>query len=391
MKKIYSLLACCACAFGIASCDDMMDVHKEYIESGEIIYAPKADSIAFKAGKGRIEFYCRVYKAVNVESVNLYWNDRADSLVTPLNFQPDENGYDEITVTIPDLEEKSYTFEVQLVDKFGHRSLTTTDFGTSYGENYRAGLNDRRIKEVNLTGTAEGVMGQIDWYTGAEGLVANEISYMQSNGTRDTIRVEAGESMVKLPGAKPGSKISYRSVYIPEENSIDEFYTEWVTAEEESFPSEYLMYRGGWKVLAASDADASDGQGKDAIIDGNTGTYWHSNWHGTTTWPHWLIIEMDNNEGVDISKMELLRRNSNNDIKTVEVYLGPTPEADATDWTLIGTVDFGSADKSVTLASAEVSEGIKTSEIQGKYLKLLVTASNRQPHTNIMEFYLYAR
>ncbi len=54
MKRIYSLLVFIACTLLITSCEDFMDVHKEYIEGGEIIYAPKPDSIAFIAGKERI-------------------------------------------------------------------------------------------------------------------------------------------------------------------------------------------------------------------------------------------------------------------------------------------------------------------------------------------------
>ena len=43
MKRIYSLLVFIACTLLITSCEDFMDVHKEYIEGGEIIYAPNPD------------------------------------------------------------------------------------------------------------------------------------------------------------------------------------------------------------------------------------------------------------------------------------------------------------------------------------------------------------
>lgn len=43
MKKIVGgLLICTALGF-VASCDDFMDVHKEFIKDGEIIYAPKVE------------------------------------------------------------------------------------------------------------------------------------------------------------------------------------------------------------------------------------------------------------------------------------------------------------------------------------------------------------
>ena len=71
MKRIYGIVAFVVSVLSFVSCDDFMDVHKEYIEDGEIIYAPKPDSIAFIAGKERILFFCRTYNSPNVKSVNL--------------------------------------------------------------------------------------------------------------------------------------------------------------------------------------------------------------------------------------------------------------------------------------------------------------------------------
>ena len=71
MKRIYSLAILAASILSFTSCEDFMDIHEEYIEGGEIIYAPKPDSIAFIAGKERILFFCRTYNSPNVKSVNL--------------------------------------------------------------------------------------------------------------------------------------------------------------------------------------------------------------------------------------------------------------------------------------------------------------------------------
>lgn len=51
MKRIYGIVAFVVSVLSFVSCDDFMDVHKEYIEDGEIIYAPKPDTIGFIAGK----------------------------------------------------------------------------------------------------------------------------------------------------------------------------------------------------------------------------------------------------------------------------------------------------------------------------------------------------
>ena len=41
--------------------------------------------------------------------------------------------------------------------------------------------------------------------------------------------------------------------------------------------SAQILDRSGWKVTVSGET-ASDGGGKDAIIDGDNSTYWHSRW-----------------------------------------------------------------------------------------------------------------
>ena len=103
MKMIYSLLAFILCVSVLSSCDDFMDVHKEYIEGGEIIYAPKPDTVSFIAGKERILFHCRTYNAPNVKSVDIYWNDGLDSLIVPVSLGA---GYDSLNVVLDNMPEK---------------------------------------------------------------------------------------------------------------------------------------------------------------------------------------------------------------------------------------------------------------------------------------------
>ena len=156
MKRIYGLAAFIISILSITSCDDFMDIHKEYIEGGEIIYAPKPDSVSFIAGKGRILFNCRTYNAPNIRSIDVFWNDGLDSLIIPVELK---TGYDSISVILDDMEEKSYTFNIQTTDNFGHKSLFLTDFGTSYGETFHSTLNDRRIKSVSCQIRKESLNG----------------------------------------------------------------------------------------------------------------------------------------------------------------------------------------------------------------------------------------
>lgn len=375
MKKIYSLLLCMLCTILITSCEDFMDIHKEYIEGGEIIYAPKPDTVMFIAGKGRIQFFCRTYNSPNVKSVNVYWNDGLDSLIIPASFN---SSYDSIQVILDNMPEQSYTFNVQLIDNFNHRSLIVTDFGTSYGDNYQAMLMDRRIRDVSLSDKG----ASVTWYSAAEDLFANEIRYVKNDGTTSIVRMPAEEFTTFCPDAKSGEEFEFRSLFIPEEEAIDTFYTAW-SKYTEPLPSEYKFDRTGWTVTV-SDETASDGGGKDAIIDDDLGTWWHSSYTGgNAPLPHWAVIDMLSPK--DMSKIELYRRAGNTDSKSVELYIGNSPDADGAGWVQIATGVFSDGDRMELV----IPESVNTS--QGQYLKVVLPDSNREPFTNLAEVYIYGK
>ena len=375
MKRIYSLVVFVISVLFFTSCDDFMDVHKEYIEGGEIIYAPKPDSVNFIAGEGRILFNCRTYNAPNVRSVDVYWNDRLDSLIIPVELS---TGYDSISVILDNMEEKSYTFNIQTTDNFGHKSLFVTSFGTSYGDTYRATLNDRGIKSLSLSDKE----GTIEWYSAPLHLVRNEIRYIKNDGSQTTVKISSIDNLAKLPDVKPGSTFEYRSLYIPEEVAIDTFATAWKEFET-PFPTEYKYDRSSWEVLSVSDVSTSEGGGMATLIDGDLSTYWQSAYEGgDAPLPHWAVIDMQTPK--NISRVELYRRTGNKDTKSIELYVSDHPDANAAGWIKIGTVVFEEGDSSSITIPGSI-------DMKGRYLKLLLPDSNREPYTSVAEVYVYGK
>lgn len=375
MKRIYSLVVFVISVLFFTSCDDFMDVHKEYIEGGEIIYAPKPDSVNFIAGEGRILFNCRTYNAPNVRSVDVYWNDRLDSLIIPVELS---TGYDSISVILDNMEEKSYTFNIQTTDNFGHKSLFVTSFGTSYGDVYRATLNDRGIKSLSLSDKE----GTIEWYSAPMHLVRNEIRYIKNDGSQTTVKISSIDNLAKLPDVKPGSTFEYRSLYIPEEVAIDTFATAWKEYET-PFPTEYKYDRSSWEVLSVSDVSTSEGGGMATLIDGDLSTYWQSAYEGgDAPLPHWAVIDMQTPK--NISRVELYRRTGNKDTKSIELYVSDHPDANAAGWIKIGTVVFEEGDSSSITIPGSI-------DMKGRYLKLLLSDSNREPYTSVAEVYVYGK
>lgn len=375
MKRIYSLAILVVFILSVTSCEDFMDIHKEYIEGGEIIYAPKPDSVNFIAGKGRVLFNCRTYNAPNVRSIDVYWNDGLDSLIIPVELK---TGYDSISVILDNLEEKSYTFNIQATDNFGHKSLFMTDFGTSYGDTYQATLNDRLVESLTLSDQE----GTIKWYYAPQYLVRSEVRYVKKNGSQAIVKVPSTDDLVQLPDVKPGSTFEYRSLYIPEEVAIDTFATAWKEYET-PFPAEYKYDRSSWEVLSVSDVSTSEGGGMATLIDGDLSTYWQSAYEGgDAPLPHWAVIDMQTPK--NISRVELYRRTGNKDTKSIELYVSDHPDANAAGWIKIGTVVFEEGDSSSITIPGSI-------DMKGRYLKLLLPDSNREPYTSVAEVYVYGK
>lgn len=363
MKKIYNYMILVLSLTFLVSCEDFMDIHKEYIEGGEIIYAPMPDSIAFIAGKDRIMCRFWLYNSPNVKSVDIYWNDGLDSLIVPVT---PSTGLDSTDIIIPDMEEKSYTFHVNTTDKYGHKSLIITDFGTSYSEIYHSTIANRKLKSSGYDDN--NIDGKITWFTAAENLVRTEVKFTNRSGdevivwTPDTVDITVCED------AMPLSEFTYRTLFVPEAEAIDTFATGW--SDPKKFPpTDFVEYdKAGWEVLECSDETASDGGGMKVIIDGKLNNWWHSQYSpDNAPLPHWAIIDMK--EVKPIYKITSYRRPGNTDTKNIVYYTSNDNET----WTEIGRMSYdGSGDKGDMIVDPDTSAS-------GRYLKVSIEASN---HSN---------
>jgi hypothetical protein len=203
------------------SCDNMMDVHQEYLEGGEKIYAPKVDSLVFRNGKGRVQLWFWLLEAPNVRSVDIFWNAYADSLIVPVT---PSALLDSIEVYIPLKEERTYTFYVRTTDIFGNHSLSEMGSATSYDSIYESALTNRLVKGAFKKSGS--VATEVQWYGIADDYIYSEVRYTDINNRERIVRVLPNESYSYCPEAKTGSTYEHRSLYMPV-NSIDTFALEW--------------------------------------------------------------------------------------------------------------------------------------------------------------------
>ena len=138
-----------------------------------------------------------------------------------------------------------------------------------------------------------------------------------------------------------------------------------------------VLDRKGWKVIEVSSEWIGGGE-RDLILDGNVETFWHNAWvGGEPPLPHYLILDLG--KEYNMMAIELSRRTWSNDLKVVEFYISK----DNITYTHVGKVDFGPA-----VDNPRLTLQVNIPPTEGRYLKCIITESNRPPSSSISEIYV---
>lgn len=312
MKKINFFIVVPFILVTIFACEDFMDVHKEYIEGGEILYAPKPDSLKIYAGENRVLLKCWLYNAVNVKSIDVFWNEYKDSMIVEVNDNSSFTaGVDSINFFIPNIEESMHTFHVRTTDIWGNHSLFESTLGSSYGKMYQSGLNNRRIQSIYLDADDK---IKIRWLSKLPGMIATEVKYITAQDKECIIRMSIEENNFVLPDAKKFTQIQYRTLYLPEENAVDTFFTDWVTFSE-TIPGVRFSKEKFNIIPLENDADWNCHNGKvEYVIDGSLNTFAHTqagvpDW-GNATKDLESSLTIDFGEWLNVERIVLYNRYS---------------------------------------------------------------------------------
>ena len=331
MKRIsfYNFLLISLILVGIYSCKDMMDMHKEFIKNGEIVYLSKVDSIVSYSGNHRIQLSGYLNNAYNVNKIIVYWNDRADSMT--FNYAQTKR-IDSLNLIIPNLAEKSYIFDIYTVNAIGKRSIKVSIAGTAYGDFYRGNLVTRTNNGYGFDGTS---YMTTKWLTADALDKGTEIRYTTVASGIVTIILPRDSSWIALPDRKAETSVTFRTVYVPELAAIDTFYAKWVTLAAPSY-YEGKVSKKSWLITGYDTQEPSEGAPNglaSALIDDKLNTFWHTQWDGGSPgYPHWFSIDMG--RAVSIASIEVFRRQGNDGGQTKHQFF---TSVNGTDWTDYGT------------------------------------------------------
>uniref|UniRef100_UPI0032173448 DUF4998 domain-containing protein n=1 Tax=uncultured Draconibacterium sp. TaxID=1573823 RepID=UPI0032173448 len=359
MKNIrIQLLVLFVVTIGITSCQQMEDIHKDYIKDGETIYAGKAYDPIVLPGNGRLNIKLFFKNGGSIRNCIVEWNDGADHLSTAVT---PNLPLDSIEITINDLEEKSYIFNVYNIDKEGNRSIKVPVAGSVYGDSYIQSLNNRIITSTEGGGTIDSLT--IDWGPIQEGNIGVELTYLDSEGKQMTRTLLPEDNRIVIRDWESEGTLSYVTKYIPEVGAIDTFKTnpiEIALPKLISFKGEILP-KDNWEIIDFSSEAWEAPVNK--VIDGNYDTYWHTQYSGAQPdYPHYFIVDLK--ETVMINKIDAFNRNGDSRGHTAfKLYTS----MDGVSFVGLGTFDNdpNSIKRSCQLDDLPVAKFVKFEAIQG--------------------------
>mgnify|MGYP000148187103 CR=1 FL=1 len=379
MKSILKYVICGMVVCGMASCDDLYETHRQYLEMGEQVYIGKADSLEANGGYNRVELKWQLNADPKIKTCVISWNGCEEPVVV------EADRTQKVMSKIVEVPEGNYIFSIVVESASGKQSLEQTISGTSYGDNYRATLPQRGISSVDAS--PEGVT--IHWQP-EEGCIGVNLEYTNKQGEKKVLRVGEEDETTFIEDYVPGSEYVLTSIYKPELEAIDEipslpttrtFPAYYVISKEDWENKYHALYadidRTGWTVEASTEEAGGEGPVNGyatALLDGDLSTFWHSAWQNATpSLPHVITIDMKMVQ--DITSIELARRANNKDTKTVSFSISE----DGATWTDLGEVSFPNnpAPNAKILLLAE--------SVSGRYIRATVTESNNKPHASIAE------
>ena len=226
MKRIvYNVLLIVSLLMVLPACSKMNDLHDKYLKEGEKIYLAKMDSLALHTGRHRVlvEYWISDPKA---KKCQVEWDLGEKSAVFDVE---KTNGKENPgSFIIENLDETTVSFDFTLLtEQMEYPSLKTSAAVTVYGDRYVSTLMGPTIKSIayanekitlTLTSHYENVVGYL-------------FNYPSVTGGTATKRADISSLTVVLEGAAPSGTVEYAAIYMPAEDSIDEYVTSTASVE----------------------------------------------------------------------------------------------------------------------------------------------------------------
>lgn len=203
----------------LVSCSKQDRSYYDHIKNGAIVYTGKAESLKAFSGNERVVLNWVLTSDQNITGCKVYWNFGADSLVMAVkkSLKPDT-----IKVSVNNLPEGSYNFEVFTFDKEGHTSIGAEVIGNSYGLNFQSTLSNRPIRTSTKVTATNSI--NITWVGRDDKCLGTEWSYTGKDQQQKRYFSTQGDTTL-ISSCDLAKPVTYRTLFIPEKQAADTFYT----------------------------------------------------------------------------------------------------------------------------------------------------------------------
>ena len=312
-----SIFAAAAILGSVVSCTSQDDIYKEFIKDGGYIYPAKAANITSETGFQKVTLFWPVPKDPSLRSARVYWDNYTDSL--DLNYS---DFSDTVSVTITNLADRSYTFDIVNFDKLGNKSIAAEKSATPYGMNWLSTHEERQFKHAWVDGTTATV--QLTESTSE--MVATKFRYKNLDGEWVEFgpRMTPREVNFKLPNAMRGKYFEFSSGFLPSDGR-DTAWMEWTKS---SYPIVYPLDTKDWTVTATTGGTMGENT-PDKIFDGIADA--NHRWHSTAgnNFPKILSIDTNCEAGKEPTyKTFSMARNPTMNLRYIQwfqIFTGNTP------------------------------------------------------------------
>lgn len=205
----------------IPACKKMEDVHRQFLDMGETIYASKADAVVTRGGNQRIEISWPLISDPKINRYKIYWNNRRDSVEGPVQ---KTSGNDTLRVLLSNMSEGIQYFDIYMFDKDGNSSIKTSVHGVVYGPVYRSSLLSRTYTSIKRAGNNV----EIQWVPASDDLVTVWVRYVDTNNNPVDHIISGKTNLSLLKDVPLTGEITYRSGFLPDSTALDTIYTPFV-------------------------------------------------------------------------------------------------------------------------------------------------------------------
>jgi len=190
---------------GAFSCGDMDSIHEDYLQ-GEQVYAGKLDTLKIRPGYYRAQLEGQTQFLGNSNQIIIEYDDQTE--VYDINTENIENGI--YKMILPDLDEKSYEFNVTTQDELGNLSVSQIVAGSAVGDIF---VSDQDAREIdNFSFEDDGTYANFFGNAQSENVIFTIVEYEnESDGiSKDTLFYS--DSRIKIEQYKPSGNLQTTSV-----------------------------------------------------------------------------------------------------------------------------------------------------------------------------------